>query len=869
MPDQIASLGIAIDSSSATKAAQNLDQLVSTGRRTESELRKVGRQAGVAATGVNRLGRSADSVARSMSRFEKVIGGIFTAQFVRQVLNTADAYTSMNARLALVTSGAEQFARVQNDLFALAQSTRSSLGDTVDLYTRLARATQGLGSSEKELLTVTEAVNNALAISGASAAQAQGVLVQLGQGFASGVIRGEELNSILEGGGRLAEALANGMGKTVGELRKLGAEGAITAERAFGALLSQSGQLRAEMRQMPVTAQQGFMAVGNALVQMIGQIDKATGATGKLAAAFINLGNIVQDPKYALNRIFGLDDIGQLERQGKTIGNSINFVIQQMERMKPSVDRGVPAAIQQYKQLEAALKDLQAQQAAVNKQVREIANPPERRGTLAEVNQADNRRETAQLRARQAAWDELSVKYQSAADKNKALAAEIRTVGQAAGKSESEIAKLIASATKSDKAAAKDLLALRREKLASDIAAIKRDLDGYVSNFENAEALLEAARDAGLVNEADYYQERRRFIELTAQRREEAIQREVSALNAQKLSGDEAIANQRKIADLEAELSRVRQRATTEVKVLGMEQVSAAKRVETANQQALMAAQEYLRMLELQQQRELDAFGMGDQERRRVAGLSQIDDRYSQQIADLSRERAAAQTDEQRAQLDEQLRITRDFHAKAIDSYESYWDRLLQKQRDASVGLNEAIANYLDESRNVAQQTADAFSTAFTGLEDAIVRTVTTGKLEFRSLADAVLAEIARMLAKKAVAGLISGLFGGGGFGPAVGTGEFGFAKGGVFNKPTSFRFANGAGFSNGIMGEAGPEAVVPLKRGKDGKLGIAGGGGSVTVQNNLTLSGVQGQPTPRELQRIMERSTRDALTKARVRNGA
>src|SRR5690606_18736649 len=125
-------------------------------------------------------------------------------------------------RLSLVTSGTEQLVRVQNELFAVAQSTRAPLVDTVDLYGRMARATQELGVSEGQLLTVTNAINQAIVISGASASSAQAALIQLGQGFAAGALRGEELNSVLEQTPRIAQAIADGMRVSVGELRRLG-----------------------------------------------------------------------------------------------------------------------------------------------------------------------------------------------------------------------------------------------------------------------------------------------------------------------------------------------------------------------------------------------------------------------------------------------------------------------------------------------------------------------------------------------------------------------------------------------------------------------------------------------------------------------
>jgi lambda family phage tail tape measure protein len=160
---------------------------------------------------------------------------------------------------------------------------------------------------------------------------------------------------------------------------------------------------------------------------------------------------------------------------------------------------------------------------------------------------------------------------------------------------------------------------------------------------------------------------------------------------------------------------------------------------------------------------------------------------------------------------------------------------------------------------NVAKNTQDAWGRAFKGMEDALVSFIQTGKLDFTSLANSIIADLIRIQVQQNLMGPLArgfmGLFGGGTSNPAGGTNNsagggmsggtalaangaaFGFADGGQFSNglyssPTPFAFASGNGFNLGVMGEAGPEAVMPLTRGADGKLGVRmqGGGASIVL---------------------------------------
>ena len=226
------------------------------------------------------------TILRTTNSMKNAIKGLAAAYLsfegARAFLNMADSYTLISGRLKLVTNSTAEFVMVQKELLKIANESRVGLTDTVDTYSRIARSTKELGVSSKDTLAVTSAINKALIVSGANAASANAALLQLGQGFASGTLRGQELNSVMEQTPRLSQAIADGMGVTIGELRKLGEEGKLTSKSVYDAILNQKDAIEKEFEQLPATVAQNMIVLGNTMMDVVGEIDKATGATQSL-----------------------------------------------------------------------------------------------------------------------------------------------------------------------------------------------------------------------------------------------------------------------------------------------------------------------------------------------------------------------------------------------------------------------------------------------------------------------------------------------------------------------------------------------------------------------------------------------------------
>ncbi|QTD44384.1 tape measure protein [Ottowia testudinis] len=262
-----------------TQAEKNLGDLAnqakSAGAQASAGLEQVKAGAGAFA---EQFGRAKAQLVAFLAAFQ------FAGQ-VREIIQLADAWNLMEARLKLATAGTREFTVAKQELFAIAQRIGVPIQEVTTLYGKLQQAVRMLGGEQKDAFTITESISQALRISGASATEAQSALLQFGQALASGVLRGEEFNSVVENSPRLAQALADGLNVPIGRLRAMAEQGQLTADVVVRALLSQKDKLAAEYSQLPATVSQSLARLQNAFAQYVHQLDESTGFTRKLATA--------------------------------------------------------------------------------------------------------------------------------------------------------------------------------------------------------------------------------------------------------------------------------------------------------------------------------------------------------------------------------------------------------------------------------------------------------------------------------------------------------------------------------------------------------------------------------------------------------
>ena len=231
------------------------------------------------------LARLRDEAAQVGQVLSRIGGAIGIGLGVRELVEVADQYKNLQARLKLAVTSQEEFNRADAALFEIAQKNRAPLAETVTLYARLAPSVQALGRSQADVLAATDAIGQAVSLSGASSDAAAGALLQLGQAFASGQLRGEEFNSVIEQTPRLAQAIADGMGVPLGALRALAQEGKITSQAVLDALLKERTRLAEEYASLPDTVSGALTRLKNAFQRAFGERDASSGVTAGLAQA--------------------------------------------------------------------------------------------------------------------------------------------------------------------------------------------------------------------------------------------------------------------------------------------------------------------------------------------------------------------------------------------------------------------------------------------------------------------------------------------------------------------------------------------------------------------------------------------------------
>lgn len=458
------------------------------------DVRDVAAASSQADVAVQRLG----SQLSSLSRIAQAALGYLGA---REIVRAADEWTNITNRLRLVTDSAEELAAAQEEVFRIAREGRQSLSATAELYQRIATNQEAMGLTTAGLNRVTETISKTLAISGASAQSAEAALIQLGQAFNSGVLRGEELNSVMEQAPALARAIAQGMGKTVGELRALGAEGLLTSQQVVDAILQQGAAVDEQFGRIAPTVSQAWTVLGNAATQIIGRMDEVSGASGGAAQSILGLADKLSSPEMiqALST-FASGAAEAFRVAVESVGTFVNAIRWLGEEVAARL-HGVALndIVRMREQLREAQAELDRNTAAMSRFYAAQA-PAESERAAREIWL----KQEAQLReTRNQAFAEVNALTE-------AIQRQEQATGKAAGALSGASSALEAYTTGTTRAGALSKDAAREaEKLADSLERIRRAADpAYASmmQFEETAAILENAMSAGLI-EPDQFRE--------------------------------------------------------------------------------------------------------------------------------------------------------------------------------------------------------------------------------------------------------------------------------------------------------------------------------------------------------------------------
>lgn len=210
--------------------------------------------------------KSADQLTQSL---KSLVASYVSIQGLKKAVDLSDSLVSMRARLDRMNDGLQTTQELETMIYQSAQRSRGSFTDTIGLVSQLGTMAGDAFNSSKEIVQFAEQLNKQLALSGASGSSAQAAILQLEQGLASGVLRGDELNSVMEQAPALAKSIADYMHVSVGELREMGSQGQITADIVKNALFAAAKDTNAEFEKTPMTWAQVWTVASNTAVRAL------------------------------------------------------------------------------------------------------------------------------------------------------------------------------------------------------------------------------------------------------------------------------------------------------------------------------------------------------------------------------------------------------------------------------------------------------------------------------------------------------------------------------------------------------------------------------------------------------------------------
>jgi tape measure domain-containing protein len=235
------------------------------------------------ARNIEEIGGSSSKANAAVDLLKGALAGLGAAFAVSNLIKVSDDYSNLISRLKLVTKGTEDLNNVNAKLFAMAQRAGVSYTTLGETFVKVTNATKSLGLSQERVLKFTDLLSKSVATSGASSEEAAGALRQLAQGLASGTLRGDELNSVLEQLPNVAETIASGIGVTVGQLRAMGEQGKITGKDIIDAFDKMEKKIDGDFAKKLPTISGAFVKLSNAFTKLVGEAGQNSGGVTLIA----------------------------------------------------------------------------------------------------------------------------------------------------------------------------------------------------------------------------------------------------------------------------------------------------------------------------------------------------------------------------------------------------------------------------------------------------------------------------------------------------------------------------------------------------------------------------------------------------------
>ena len=207
---------------------------------------------------------------------------------INEIKQTADAMMSLSSRIKLVTKDDAERLQVESRLYQMSIKNRASLEDLGDLYYKTASSAKQFGASQEDVIRLTDIVSKSLIIGGADTNQQKATILQLSQALGSGVLQGDELRSLRENAPKLMQSIATYLGKSMAELKEMGAKGELTTQVLMEAILASGKTIDSEFGRITPTIGQAITVLGNKWSKLILDIQNSTGVFGTIAGFILD-----------------------------------------------------------------------------------------------------------------------------------------------------------------------------------------------------------------------------------------------------------------------------------------------------------------------------------------------------------------------------------------------------------------------------------------------------------------------------------------------------------------------------------------------------------------------------------------------------
>lgn len=282
----------------AKQAEDALDSIDKSAQDSSKSLGKLDNSSRNAGKGMGSAAGSANSLKTSLTALAGAISVSLIMQWGNAFLEVADNMTQLQARIARLSTDAATAKQTFSDIAAISSRTGSSISDTTKLWETLTSSLKEAGATNAQVLNLTDTLQKIGRIGGSSTEEMANALRQFGQSIASGTIRAEEFNSIIEQMPELARQIAAGIGISTTELRQRMLEGKLTAQDALNAIQDRTSQINSEFSKLPRTMSQATNSLEVSFATLVAAINNATGASTTMVS-------IVDSLTSALDRLQG------------------------------------------------------------------------------------------------------------------------------------------------------------------------------------------------------------------------------------------------------------------------------------------------------------------------------------------------------------------------------------------------------------------------------------------------------------------------------------------------------------------------------------------------------------------------------------